>query len=500
MNIIWNFPAFTVLISLLCSGINFAVKNKKGAKAVTITLLTLCLAMNLVSLLYCVKNGSFTYMMGHHPAPWGNEVRAGVAECLIASFFNIVMLLTVTGGYTELEGDIEADKMHLYFVMTNLINASLMALVYTNDIFTGYVFIEICTIASAGILMIHQIGRTMLAATRYMIFSLLGSGLFLIGVILLYDITGHLLMPNILESVAELWASGDYHMPLLVVICLISMGIGIKSGMFPFHFWMPDTYGVATPSSSGILSGIISKGYIFLLIKIIFRCFGTDAFYGSGINDVLFIFGVCGMVFGSIEAIRENNINRMTAFSSAAQIGYIYMGIGLSPTLGVTAAVFHILTHAVTKPMLFLANAKLALASGRAKDFAGLRGSGLRNRMAGVAFTIGALSMVGIPGFMGFVSKLLFAQAAVGGGMRMVITILALAVSTILNTMYFLRTVITIHSSDGGRNTGEGSIKVRFSEQEDFTAAALCFILINIVIGMHSQPILSLIERGLAAL
>jgi len=410
------------------------------------------------------------------------------------------MLMCVCGGYAELEKDIDESKINLYFVMVNLINASLMALTYTNDIFTGYVFIEICTIASAGILMIHEIGRTMLAATRYMIFSLVGSGLFLIGVILLYDITGHLLMPNILESVTELWATGDYHLPLLVVICLISVGIAIKSGMFPFHFWMPDTYGVATPSSSGILSGIISKGYIFLLIKIIFRCFGTDTFYASGINDVLFIFGVCGMIFGSIQAIGENNINRMTAFSSAAQIGYIYMGIGLSPTVGIVAAMFHILTHAVTKPLLFLANAKLALASDRAKDFRGLRGAGLRNRAAGFAFTVGALSMVGIPGFMGFVSKLLFAQAAVGGSVRMVVTIIALAVSTILNTMYFLRTMITIFSSDGGKNTGEGTIRVRTGEQTDFVAAALCFVVINIFIGMHSQPILSLIERGLASL
>ena len=498
MNLVYNFPAFTVLISLLCSGIGFAINDKRKARALSLCLFGACFVMNLCTLVYCVKNGTFTYMMGHYPAPWGNEIRAGIGESLVACFFNIIIALCVTGGFSELKNDVDERKIKLYFVMVNLINASLMALVYTNDIFTGYVFIEICTIASAGILMIHEIGRTMLAATRYMIFSLLGSGLFLIGVILLYDITGHLLMPNILEAVGALWASGEYHLPLLVVICLISMGIAIKTGMFPFHFWMPDTYGVATPSSSGILSGIISKGYIFLLIKIIFRCFGTDVFYASGINDVLFVCGVCGMIFGSIDAIKENNINRMTAFSSAAQIDYIYMGIGLSPTLGVVAAVFHILTHAVTKPLLFLANGKLALASGREKKFLGLRGAGLRNRMAGVAFTFGALSMVGIPGFMGFISKLLFAQAAVGGSVRMAVTIIALAVSTILNTMYFLRTVITLYTAEGWDNPG--NVRVTLKQQPGFVAAAICFMALNVVIGMHSQPIITLIERGLAAL
>lgn len=116
---------------------------------------------------------------------------------------------------------------------------------------------------------------------------------------------------------------------------------------------MPDTYGSATPTSSGILSGLISKGYIFLLIKIIYRCFGTEVFYNSGVNNVLFLFGVLGMIFGSIAAIRENDINRMTAFSSAAQIGYIYMGIGINAELGMIAAVFHILTHAFYKAPCF---------------------------------------------------------------------------------------------------------------------------------------------------
>jgi len=498
MNLIHNFPAFTILISLLCSGIGFAVKKGAKARCLTLSLLALCGVMNLLTLGYCIENGTFTYIMGHFPAPWGNEIRAGVCECLIAVVFNLVMALAVIGGYEELKRDIDAHKINLYFVMINLVNASLAALIYTNDIFTGYVFIEICTIASAGILMIREIGRTTLAATRYMIFSLLGSGLFLIGVILLYDITGHLLMPNILEAVAELWATGEYRLPLLVVICLISVGIGIKSGMFPCHFWMPDTYGCATPTSAGILSGLISKGYIFLLIKIVFRCFGTEVFFGSGIDNVLFVFGVLGMIFGSLEAIRENDINRMTAFSSAAQIGYIYMGIGLSPALGMVAAVFQMLTHAVTKPMLFLANAKLADASDGLRKFHDLRGAALRNKAAGIVFTMGALSMVGIPGFMGFVAKLLFAQAAISESPKMVITLAALAISTILNTMYFLRTVITIYSSRGSDE--KSGMCMGVNVQRAFVIAAICFVIFNIVIGMHSQPIVSLIEQGLAAL
>ena len=86
-----------------------------------------------------------------------------------------------------------------------------------------------------------------------MIFSLIGSGLFLLGVIILYDITGHLLMPNLKESVAGLYETGAYRLPLLASMSLITVGIAIKSGLFPFHLWMADTYGAAVPASSGIL-------------------------------------------------------------------------------------------------------------------------------------------------------------------------------------------------------------------------------------------------------
>ena len=276
--------------------------------------------------------------------------------------------------------------------MVDLVLAALLALLYTNDLFTGYVFIEICTIASCGILMIRQIGRTTLAAVRYMIFSLIGSGLFLIGVVFLYAQTGHLLMPNLKTAVAALWASGQYRTPLLTAICLITLGLCIKSGLFPFHFWMPDTYGYSTPCSAGILSGLVSKGYIFLLIKIIFDVFGTEVFYASGMQTVLYVFGVAGMVFGSISAMRENDIFRMIAYSSAAQIGYIYMGIGLSPELGTAAALFHILTHAITKPALFLSASRLSEASGGRKRFKALQGAAHRNPCAGAAFSPSAVS------------------------------------------------------------------------------------------------------------
>ena len=151
-----------------------------------------------------------------------------------------------------------------------------MAQVYTNDAFTAYVVVEIMTISACSLIDARTKGRTLVAATRYMIMNLLGAVLFLLGIILLYDLTGHLLMSNMKEAVAELHATGEYTLPLTVVVALISIGLSIKSALFPFHTWVPDAYGYTTPASSAILSSLVSKGYIFLLIKIMYRVIGLD--------------------------------------------------------------------------------------------------------------------------------------------------------------------------------------------------------------------------------
>ena len=118
------------------------------------------------------------------------------------------------------------------------------------------------------------------------------------------------------------------------------------------------------------------------------------------------------MIFGSLSTIKENDIRRMIAFSSVAQIGYIYMGIGMGTQAGMAASVFHILSHAATKSLLFIAAIGLTDVSGGSRKFIDLTGAAYRNKWAGAAFTVGSLSMVGVPLFSGFISKLLFAQAA----------------------------------------------------------------------------------------
>ena len=492
MDLIRNFPAISILLCLF-AGIISSGFHGKPAKYINLVLILTVTALSACTLGYTLHTGeAFVYVVGKFSAPWGNELRAGVLEAAMALFFCVIMLLSICGGVKKLVGEVAEEKRFLYYVLTDLLLSSLPALVYTNDLFTAYVFVEINTIAACGLIMIRQNGRTVEAAARYMIMSLLGSGLLLLGICMLYDITGHLLMSNIRESVIQIAASGAYPIPLLVTIALMSVGLAIKSALFPFHTWLPDAYGYSTVSSAAMLSSLVSKGYLFLLIKIIYRVIGFEIFHDSKIINVLFIFGLMGMIFGSLSAIKENDVRRMISFSSVAQIGYIYMGIGLGTKAAMIASVFHILSHAATKSMLFIAAIGLTDVSGGSRKFQDLTGAAYRHKIAGVTFTAGALSMVGIPMFSGFISKLLFAQAAVANQGKMLPALIVLAVSTILNAIYFMKTVIRIYTP-----VEEKGEHITCRQEKLYALTCICFIVLNVILGVLSQPIVDWIQAGL---
>ena len=487
-----NFPFFSIVLSMFTGIVCSALDGKRARKLTEFSLIIVSILSFLLLGYLMITKESFVYWMGHFPAPWGNEIRAGVLEAMLSLAFSVIMFYSLLGGMEKMLFDVEESKQNLYFIMINLLMSSLLALVYTNDLFTAYVFVEINTIAACGLIMLRQNGHTIVAATRYLITSTVGSGLLLMGIIYLYSVTGHLLLSNIKDQVAVLYADGRYLIPLTIIIGLIAVGLAIKSALYPFAAWVPDAYGYATTASGAILSGLVSKGYIVLLMKLFYRMIGFDIIRESKIINVLFIFGIAGMIMGSINAIKENDIRRMIAFSSVAQIGYIYMGIGLGTTAGMIAAIWHILSHAVTKPLLFISAAGLSDVSGDSKKFHDLQGAGYRNKVAGAGFVIGALSMVGIPMFSGFVSKLLFATASVQCGHKMWITLLALALSTVLNAIYFLRTVIRIYLPR------DWSHYEQVKASASFTMAIVVFIMLNLLLGLCSQPFTDAISLGLS--
>ena len=494
---LWQSIPFACIILPLGSAAVTSIMKPRMARIWATSIISIVTVLSaIITVIYMNGAETYNYMMGHYSAPWGNEIRVGMLEALTGLVFSLVMLLSLLGGMKKLDEHLPQQNQNLYCVVLLLMTAALMAQVYTNDIFTGYVFLEIMTLAACALIAVRKRGRTLVAATKYMIMNLIGSGLFLLGVIFLYDISGHLLMENIGDAVKHIAQTGEYRQPLIVVVALITIGLSIKSALFPFHTWVSDAYGYSTPTSQCVLSSLVSKGYIFLLVKIMYRVIGLDVIVQTGITDVLFVFALVGMVMGSLSAIRQNDIRRMVAFSSVAQIGYIYMGIGLGTDAGMMAAMFHLFSHTLCKSMLFLAAGGLADASGNSKIFRDLRGAGYRSPIAGIAFTIGALSMVGFPFLGGFVAKFNFALAALeAGSIYATLVLIVLAISTALNTVYFLRTVITLYRKP--LETAQYPVE-KGQRGLLFNASLVCFSVANVVLGLFSQSIVNAIVKGLS--
>lgn len=492
-DIVQNFPFISIILSLFTGILCAAVKPKK-AMGICFFNLIVSFVLSLATLIYCINNGDYyVYMMGHFPAPFGNEIRVGVLEALMATSFALVMLLSLLGGLKHIFHDVLPEKQNYYFLMMELLYTSLIALIYTNDLFTAYVFVEINTLTACAIVMLKHSKETLVATARYLMMSLLGSGLIMIGISILYDITGHLLMSNIKESVVALAGAGQYRLPIEVVICLFAIGLGIKSALYPFHSWLPDAHGSSTSGSSAVLSGLVLKAYIILLIKMVYRVFSIEVIRGSKVLDILFVLGVLAMTIGSIKAINSRDLKRMIAYSSVAQIGYIYLGIGLGNDAGMIAACFQILVHAFTKPMLFnTAGAFMDEANGSRK-FKDLVGAARKNLWAGIGFAVGAFSMIGIPLFGGFVVKYNLALAALPTN-RAVLALTALVISTVLNAIYYVPALMVLFK----KTSNSSKIKV-FADKNDvpFILSNGVFIVCNFVLGIMSPFFITLITMGL---
>ena len=476
-----NFPFFSIFLAILAAIVTAAIRSGRISYWITIGVCAASALLNGWVLEYTYAEGvSFTYAMGRFLAPYGNAINCGPLQALLAAVFSLVMALALAGGRRDLFQDILPEKQKFYFVMVNMLEASLLALTYTNDMFTGYVFIETSTIAACALVMAKDNGPNLIATIRYLFMSLVGSGLFLIGLTILNSITGYLLMPSLAEAVAELWLSESYTLPLTVAVGLLVAGLG------------------ATTASSAILSGLVLKGYIVLLLVMILRVFSMELMVELGVTDVILAFGLLGMILGSLAAMRENHIKRMLAYSSVAQVGYIFMGVGLGSIEGLIASCFHILVHACCKPLLFLCAGRLSAVSGHHKSLKNLRGSAYRDIGAGLGFTVGALSMIGIPLFGGFVSKLYFASAAVPTGMTAMI-LLTIALSTVLNALYYVPALLAIWVKPPAEDEALVLADVHpgdLAADRAFTAAAAILIVGIFVLGIFYHPITDLIEAG----
>ncbi len=489
MDMIKNLPLVIMLILFIGSFAMPLIKKKGFVKLFSLITMGISAILSLIILVYVNRYGSFLYRVGHFDSPWGIELNIGILEAIMSLLFTTIAFLILWYSIYNIEKEVKDGRIPLYYTLCNVLVGALIGIVYTNDLFNAFVFIEISTIAACGIVVIKDKKENIKAALKYLILSSLGSGLVLMAIAFVYSITGNLNMTFINEELVKVFMS--YKNSVLISLGLFTIGLGIKSAMFPMHVWLPDAHSSAPASSSAILSGLVLKAYVILYIKILYRMFGLEI-----INEfkvllfIVLILGSLGMIVGSVSAILQKDIKRVIAYSSVAQMGYVFFGIGLGNTLGLVASVFHILNHAAIKSALFLVVGSMIEKTGQ-KKLSGLRGIGKEMPVTLGIFTLGALSMVGIPILPGFISKFNFAIASIEGGKS--IFVIVILISSLLNALYYFPIVINGFF-------GEENLKGKISRSKEKSIKELLPILILVMgvlyLGIASNRIIDFIEKA----
>ena len=261
MSLSYNIPFLSILLVMSSAVLVPLLRNGERALAV-VRVVQAATGVGSAYLLWVLSRAgeSFTFQMGHFPAPWGNMLRAGPLEALLALAFSLVMALSLTGGAQELKKSLRSDQLGWYCLLMQLLFGALLAMVYTDALFTADVFVEIGAVTACIAVAARESGRSILSAIRYLMFSCLGSGLMLLGISILYSVTGQLLFDGLEGAVAVLMEERIYFLPMIVSALLMTLGLSIKSAQFPFHAWLPTPTPAPSPRPAPSCPAWCSKG------------------------------------------------------------------------------------------------------------------------------------------------------------------------------------------------------------------------------------------------
>ncbi len=474
-----------------------ALKKKQIAFFMVMIATSLSVIVSFYNIFRVLKVGTIHYHFGGWIPPIGIEYVLDPLSSFICLVINVIALLVLIHSkkIIEMESNIKSVP---YYALVLLMLTGFNGIVLTGDFFNLYVFLEICSLAMYGLISVGG-KQAPVAAFRYLIMGTVGGSFYLLGVGFLYIKTGSLNMADVRSIVPHL-----YNEPTVIVaISLMVIGFGIKMAVFPLHGWLPDAYTYAPTTSSALIAPTGTKIGAYAMLRILFFVFGVN--YVSKtlhITDILAWLSAIGIIYGSIMAIAQKEMKRMLAYSSVSQIGYIGLGIGLCNPLGLIGAVLHVMNHAIMKACLFLVAGNYRVKLGHSNIFK--LNDNIRKKMpwTTAAFTVAALSMVGIPPTLGFFSKWYLALGTIKNSSWIFLAVLL--ISSLLNAVYFFRVLEKVYLKPIKSNSLEEFNTLKNDKRDEVSSSALIPVLILsvalIVLGLLNTIIVKgIIEKMIPA-
>jgi multicomponent Na+:H+ antiporter subunit D len=405
-------PALAVTVPLVAAPLAVLLRRAAPAWVIATAACAFSFFAALLLAAEVAARGAISYHLGNWPPPWGIEYRVDAVSAFVLVLVAGVATVVMPYAWRSVAAELPRDRVYLFYALFCLSVAGLLGMTITGDAFNLFVFMEISSLSSYVLIALGRERRALLAAYQYLVLGTIGATFFVIGVGLLYLMTGTL---NLADMAARLPAV-EGSRPVLAALAFITVGVSLKLALFPLHFWLPNAYTYAPSAVTSFLAATATKVSVYVLMRFYFGVFGLRLVAESlPMTDILLALSLIAIVTASLVAVWQDDLKRLFAYSSVAQIGYITLGVGMASRDGLTAALVHLVNHGVTKGALFLLLGGVALRAGGAA-LPAARGLARRMPFTAMGIVIAGLSLIGVPGTAGFVSKWYLVVGALEAG------------------------------------------------------------------------------------
>ncbi|MFT5930052.1 MAG: multicomponent Na+:H+ antiporter subunit D [Oceanospirillaceae bacterium] len=407
-----HLPILQVIVPLMAAPACLILRRPKLVWLFTLLVSTITFFISILLLQQVMSTGTISYELGGWSPPWGIEYRIDKLNAFIALIISGVSTVVLLAAQTSIEKEIPENKQTLFYILYLLSLTGMLGIVTTGDAFNVFVFLEISSLSAYSLIALGKDRRALWASFQYLIMGTIGATFILIGIGLMYQMTGTLNMVDLatrLPEVAETRTVTTAYVFFIIGVCL-------KLALFPLHLWLPNAYTYAPSIVTAFFAATSTKVAAYLLIRFTFSIFGVSFSFTTLPMETLFLaLGLLGIFVASTVAIYQQDVKHVFAYSSVAQVGYMVVGFSMSTHAGLSAMLLHMFNHALMKGALFLALGAVMYRVGSTKidDF---RGLGRQMPLTMAAVVIGGLSLIGVPLTVGFVSKWYLVVAAIEKG------------------------------------------------------------------------------------
>ena len=430
-----HLAALQVVIPLVCAPVCLLLRRPRHAWvcALLVSWSTLAIAILLTGQVHAT--GTLTYAIGDWAAPWGIEYRVDMVSALMALIITTIGSLVMPFAWRSIQHEIHSKHIGLFYTCYLLCLSGLLGIVVTGDAFNLFVFLEISSLSSYVLISLGASRRALTAAYQYLVMGTIGATFILIGIGLLYMMTGTLNMADLSQRLPAVMDTRT----IRTAFAFVTVGVSIKLALFPLHLWLPNAYTFAPSVVSTFIAATATKVGVYILLRFFFTVFGIGfSFDAMHVGVILMLLATAAMLIASLVAVFQDNIKRMLAYSSVAQIGYVILGISLATTSGVMASMVHLFNHSLIKCALFLSVGCIFLRLGSV-NIRDMRGLARHMPWTMAAFVAGGLSLIGIPLSAGFISKWYLVSAVLAEGYWPLAVLIL--VSSLLALVYIWRVV-----------------------------------------------------------